>query len=147
MKRCDNLADVIALAEFAHRGQVDKAGMPYIEHPRRVMQSIQAQGGLPYEQMAAILHDVIEDTPFTEDMLRGLGVPQPAVDIVVLLTRTQFVSPDQYYAAIRTNTSAVKVKLADISDNTQHWRLSYLDDKTHLRLINKYQDARNKLTQ
>ena len=36
------LNDVIALAEFAHRNQTDQAGMPYIDHPRRVIQAVQA---------------------------------------------------------------------------------------------------------
>lgn len=138
----DKIADVIALAEFAHRNQVDKAGLPYIEHPRRVMQSVQAQGALPYVQMAAILHDVIEDTPFTAEMLLELGVPSPAVEIVVLLTRTKEVSPDDYYFAIRQNEAARTVKLADIDDNLQSWRLSYLPEETVLRLRKKYRRAR-----
>jgi (p)ppGpp synthase/HD superfamily hydrolase len=29
-------SDALLLAEEAHRGQVDKAGKPYIEHPRAV---------------------------------------------------------------------------------------------------------------
>ncbi|ASZ74946.1 metal-dependent phosphohydrolase [Rhodococcus phage Trina] len=138
----NKLADVIALAEFAHRNQVDKAGMPYIEHPRRVMQSVQNQGALPYIQMAAILHDVIEDTPFTAEMLIELGVPAPAVEIVVLLTRTKTVAPRDYYLAIRENPAARMVKLADIDDNTQGWRLSYLPLETQQRLDKKYYNAK-----
>lgn len=139
----NSLSDVIALAEFAHRNQVDKAGMPYIEHPKRVMQSVQAQGALPYVQKAAVLHDVIEDTPFTADMLRMLGVGEPTVDVVVLLTRTKDVEPDEYYKRIRENEAARMVKLADIDDNMQSWRLAYLDPKTIERLQKKYNHARN----
>lgn len=138
----NKLSDVIALAEFAHRNQVDKARMPYIEHPKRVMKSVQAQGALPYVQMAAVLHDVIEDTPFTAEILIDLGIPQPAVDVVVLLTRTKEVSRDDYYKAIRQNEAARMVKLADIDDNTQNWRLAYLPDETIKRLQKKYNHAR-----
>lgn len=145
MKKFDNLSAVIALAELAHRDQVDKAGLPYIEHPRRVMQTVQAQGALPFVQMAAILHDVIEDTPFTEDVLLQLGVPKPVVDLVVLLTRTPGQQSDDYYFPIRDNDHARIIKLADIQDNTQEWRLSYLDEKTQTRLKHKYFHARRKL--
>lgn len=81
------LQDTIDLATFAHRNQFDKAGMPYIQHPLRVLQSVQAIGAQPYVQMAAVLHDVTEDTPFTCAMLIDLGVPEAAVNIVRLVDR------------------------------------------------------------
>lgn len=87
MQKFKTLADAIALAEFAHRNQVDKAGLPYIDHPRRVLEKVKAQGALPYVQMAAILHDVTEDTSFTANMLLELGLPESAVQIVRLLDR------------------------------------------------------------
>ena len=69
MTKLMNLADCIRLAEFAHYGQEDQAGHPYIEHPKRVLKAVQQDGAPPYVQMAAILHDVTEDTPFTPGML------------------------------------------------------------------------------
>lgn len=89
MEKFRTLADAIALAEFAHRNQVDKAGLPYIEHPRRVLEKVKAQGALPYVQMAAILHDVTEDTAFTPYMLLDLGVPESAVEIIRLVDRNE----------------------------------------------------------
>ena len=53
------LEDAIALAVEAHRGQRDKAGQTYILHPLRVMLRLETEA----ERMAAILHDVVEDTP------------------------------------------------------------------------------------
>lgn len=87
MQKFKTLTDAIALSEFAHRNQVDKAGLPYIEHPKRVLAKVQAQGALPYVQMAAVLHDVTEDTAFTPAMLLELGIPESAVEIVKLLDR------------------------------------------------------------
>lgn len=167
MQRFKSLSDVIALAEFAHRNQTDKAGMPYIEHPRRILANIQTQGALPYVQMAAILHDVTEDTAFTPQMLLDLGVPEAAVEIVKLLDRdyskqkyTEWTlgfagekpnglsdNPDDYYyRAIRQNPGATQVKLADIGDNLQPWRLSYLPEATQERLRAKYDKAIKALT-
>lgn len=147
------LSDAIALAEFAHRNQVDKAGLPYIEHPKRVLEKVKAQGGLPYVQMAAILHDVTEDTAFDQSMLRGLGIPESAVQIVNLLDReysaVQYYvgekkgcSKDEfYYKEIRQNPGALMVKLADIEDNLSPWRLAYLEEATQERLQAKYAKA------
>lgn len=156
------LPDVIALAEFAHRNQTDKAGLPYIEHPRRVMEAVQTAGAMPFVQMAAILHDVTEDTAFTADMLLDLGVPEAAVEIVRLVDRdaslavyrsrgvayeTPYVDEHEfYYAEIKKNPGAVQVKLADIGDNLQPWRLSYLTPATQKRLREKYAKAIEALT-
>lgn len=165
-QRFKTLADVVALAEFAHRNQTDKAGMPYIEHPRRVMKNVQAQGAMPYVQMAAILHDVTEDTAFTPQMLLDLGVPEAAVEIVRLVDRGvseevyKFIEKNEhntvwtrlqdqgiankdefYYEGIKRNPGAVQVKLADIGDNLQPWRLAYLPPETQKRLRDKYSRA------
>lgn len=183
MQKFKTLADVIALAEFAHRNQEDKACLPYIDHPRRVMQAVQAQGAMPYVQMAAILHDVTEDTAFTPEMLLDLGVPEAAVNIVKLLDRDysarvlgtdwidrltseelqllsasnpnraeddkrlrKMVYDDFYYKNIRNNPAALQVKLADIGDNLQPWRLSYLTAEKQEYLREKYAKAINLLT-
>lgn len=160
------LDDAIALAEFAHRHQTDKAGLPYFKHPKRVMESVQSQGGLPYVQMAAILHDVTEDTTFTCSMLEHLGFPEGAVSIVRLVDRvhsekmytaTFEMGVDAhatwykeerdkfYYAGIKNNPGALMVKLADINDNLQEWRLSYLPPETQTRLRVKYATAKRLL--
>lgn len=50
-----------------------------------------------------------------------------------------------YYSQIRLNPGAVMVKLADINDNLQEWRLSYLPDATQARLRVKYAKAKTLL--
>lgn len=158
-----NLSDCVRLAEFAHFHQKDKSGADYIEHPKRVLRSVQAQGAMPYVQMAAVLHDVTEDTPFTPDMLLDLGVPEAAVEIVKLVDRDVSLqeytikyweqprdkqgADEFYYAQIKKNPGAVQVKLADIGDNLQPWRLSYLPESTQERLREKYAKAIRLLTE
>jgi len=155
------LQDCIDLATFAHRHQLDQAGEPYINHPLRVLASVQAQGARAYVQMAAVLHDVTEDTPFTSDILLDLGVPPAAVEVVRLVDRdhskAKFIDKvlggvaDKedidafYYAEIRRNSAALQVKLADIGDNLQPWRLEYLSPKRQQYLRNKYDKALTEL--
>lgn len=163
-----NLQDCVDLATFAHRHQRDKAGEPYINHPKRVLANVQAQGAQAFVQMAAVLHDVTEDTPFNPDMLLTLGVPEAAVEIVRLVDRDEselefcqrglasgladmgreFKERRDafYYEQIRKNPGAVQVKLADIGDNLQPWRLSYLPPDTQTRLRAKYAAAMKQLT-
>lgn len=52
------LERAIEIARKAHEGQSDKGGAPYITHPLRVME----RAGPEEAKMAAVLHDVVEDT-------------------------------------------------------------------------------------
>jgi (p)ppGpp synthase/HD superfamily hydrolase len=79
------VADAVRIAREAHEGQVDKAGRPYIGHVLRVMKRLDTDE----EQMAAALHDVIEDTDATPDSLLALGVPKVVVEAVQSLTKRE----------------------------------------------------------
>lgn len=141
------LDDAMALAHFAHRNQRDQAGMPYIDHPLRVLQRAQGRGTRPYVQIAAVLHDVIEDTPFTAEMLETLGVPSPAIRLIEVLTHHPDEPRDQYIARIIQDggPDAVGIKLDDIGDNTLDWRLAYLPTDRQDRLVKKYTQDRERL--
>lgn len=126
-----------AIAYVAHRGQVDKAGAVYIDHPRRVAERLTD----PSQVAAAWLHDVIEDCGITAGDLRDAGIPDHVVEAVVLLTRTDGQPSEDYYAGIRANPVALAVKLADIADNTDEDRLRQLPPETQERLRRKYAAA------
>jgi (p)ppGpp synthase/HD superfamily hydrolase len=53
------LQRAIEIAVMAHKGQVDKAGAPYVLHPLRVMHSLRAEN--VQTQIVGVLHDVVED--------------------------------------------------------------------------------------
>lgn len=172
-----SLDDAIALAEFAHRNQRDQSGAPYIRHPMRVLAAVQEQGAPPYVQIAAVLHDVTEDSAYTPQILLDLGVLPAAVDIVKLLDRhvsgakfhalnigrdSEYDSPKRrawypslgpdaqdefYYAEIRNNPGALQGKLADIGDNRLPWRVVYLPRERQIRLDIKYTKALKLLTE
>jgi (p)ppGpp synthase/HD superfamily hydrolase len=60
--RNDRIASADALAVEAHARQFRKGGdIPYIEHPRGVAVLVKAYGGNENQQIAALLHDVLED--------------------------------------------------------------------------------------
>ncbi|REF38237.1 GTP pyrophosphokinase [Thermasporomyces composti] len=57
-------------AEKYHRGQTRKSGDPYITHPVAVATILAELGMTPPTLCAALLHDTIEDTPYTLEQLR-----------------------------------------------------------------------------
>lgn len=133
-----------AIATILHRGQADKNGDDYIEHPRRVAARFDPHAA-PFEHAAAWLHDTVEDCDILPDDLRDAGIPDAVVDAVILLTRRHGVAPDDYYRVIRRDPIALHVKLADIDDNTDPARTAQLDEPTRERLAAKYAHARELL--
>lgn len=128
------------LAHRAHAGQVDKAGRPYIEHVMRVAEAV---AGDPEAEAVAWLHDVIEDVPEFEDDVHDC-LPPNLFWACLTLDRTN-VSQRDYYRRIARNPIALRVKLADIADNSNEARLALLDVKTADRLRRKYARARSML--
>ena len=96
----------------------------------------------PEARMAAVLHDVIEDTPITLDQLRGEGFSETVIDAVEVLTKRSEEDND-YDAFIRRvapNPTARKVKLADLRDNSDISRIAEPTEKDWKR-IEKYRRA------
>lgn len=125
------LERAIEIATEAHRGQVDKAGNDYIEHPLRVM----AAGKSFNEKIVGVLHDVVEDTNWTFEMLALEGFSQEVIDALRCVTKLSESEPyDKFIARVKRNPLAVEVKLHDLSDNMDIRRLPYLSDKDVKRL-------------
>lgn len=125
------LERAIEIAARAHAGQVDKAGTPYILHPLRLMLTLQGA----YERMAAVLHDVVEDTPLTFEDLQREGFPPAVVDAVRALTKLP--GEGRIAAAHRAAADPVAraVKLADVSDNMDLRRIPAPTEKDFARLM------------
>lgn len=135
--RVFTLEDAITIATAAHDGQVDKSGRPYIGHPLRVMASVTGE----HAQMAAVLHDVIEDTPVTASDLLARGCPAVVVDAVVALSHLPGEPQEDYLRRVAADPLAVTVKRADIADNLSPARLARLDAELQERLQAKYARA------
>lgn len=139
------IAVAARLATRAHAGQVDKSGQPYIEHCRRVAETVLSRN-LQEAKVVAWLHDILEDTDVTESELRSY-FNVVVVDAVVALTHPKGERNDIYWERVRNNPLARQVKIADIYDNLRPERLTLLDSKTVARLKMKYNKALNVLTQ
>ena len=124
------------IARRAHEAAVTKTGEPYIHHPRRVAANVKeipdwgmfSDAEREALECAAWLHDVVEDNPnFTLDSLRSEDIPELAVDVVALLSKNldvhgnvlrEHVAEGDYLTRIRIHPLALRVKLADLADNS-----------------------------
>lgn len=127
----------IELAARAHAGQRDKAGAPYIFHPLRLMLAVNGDEAC----IAAVLHDVVEDTPLTFDDLLREGFSSTVVDAVRALTKHE--GEGRIAAAHRAaaNPIARAVKLADVTDNMDLSRIPAPTEKDRARLL-EYEQVR-----
>ena len=125
----------LAISFNAHKDQLDKSGMPYVYHPYEVA----AQMDTEVETCVALLHDVIEDTDITLNYLATI-FPKEVVDALRLLTHDSNVPYFDYIKRIKSNPIATKVKLADLSHNSNLNRLNVVTKKDFER-IEKYQKA------
>jgi (p)ppGpp synthase/HD superfamily hydrolase len=130
------LARAIALASEAHLDQREKSGAPYILHPIRVMLRMDTEA----EMMVAILHDVIEDTPWTFDQLRQEGFSEEVIEALDCVTRRSTETYAEFVDRARHNPLARKVKLADLEDNMDVRRLPDITAKS-LDRLKKYHEA------
>ena len=128
--RTNPLETAIRLAVEKHTGQRDKAGAPYVLHPLRVMFAVEGEAA----RIAAVLHDVVEDTPVKPDDLRAAGIPEDAVRLVGLLTRFLGQSKAAYYKALAADPTARAIKLADLEDNMDIRRLRRVTPRDARRL-------------
>ena len=127
----------IEIAATAHAGQRDKAGQPYIFHPLRVM--LRVDGA--HEQMAAVLHDVVEDTSVTLDNLAREGFPSEVLRAIAALTKLPGETRLEAAARAAADPVARKVKLADNAENMDLSRIPNPTDKDYAR-CREYEEVR-----
>lgn len=128
------LEKAIEIAVEAHRGQIDKAGKIYILHPMRVM----LRGKTEDEMIVGILHDVVEDTPITIDMLKKEGFSQTVLDALSCITKEENEEYGHFINRVLTNSLATQVKLYDLEDNMNRDRIPY-PTKRDIDRFHKYE--------
>jgi len=102
----------LKIATRAHRGQRDKQGIAYINHPVAVAKAV---SGLA-RKTVAVLHDVVEDTSVTQADI-DLQFPGEIAWAVDAMTRREGELYKRYIERVALNDLAKAVKLADIAHN------------------------------
>ncbi|MGH8979777.1 MAG: GTP pyrophosphokinase [Acidimicrobiales bacterium] len=78
----------------------------------------------PVEQMAAVLHDAIEDTELELDDLVDAGYTAEVVEAVECLTHREGCTYEDYIETLAANPVARRVKIADLRENLANNRRS-----------------------
>ena len=116
------MEDKVQLAlEFAtkkHKGQKRIGGDDYITHPVAVCELVNMQGLGENYQIAALFHDLLEDTDATEEEILKYG-NREILEAVKLLTKEDGYVMENYIEAIKKNPIAFAVKAADRLHNLQ----------------------------
>ena len=137
------LGRAISIAAEAHAGQKDRAGAPYILHPIRLMIQMDSENAM----MAAVLHDVVENSVWTLDDLRKEGFSNEVLNAVDSLTHRDKEGEDywDYIKRAGSDLIALKVKLAALLDNLNPNRLDKVTEEDEKR-FERYRKAQKMLS-
>ena len=102
----------VAFATEKHRGQFRIGGDPYITHPVAVAEIVRQDGWGTDGIVAALFHDLLEDTDAAESEIRAIG-GAAVLEAVRRLTKRKGRPMAEYIEAIRANPIAFAVKGAD----------------------------------
>lgn len=128
------LEETFNLASYYHKGQFDKSGSPYIDHPFSVMLRVARDYLWCTEEYLhiALLHDVLEDTNCTEQELINYGYSEYIIRGLFLLNKHNFPKYTYLewirYIAETEHLGAITVKLADNLDNSDFNRINKLPE-------------------
>lgn len=132
-----SLNRMLWLVSLNFYNQFDKGGNPYILHCIRVMQSLNSQD--EELQCIALGHDLIEDTEVSAVYLLDYGFSERVVKGIVALTKIEGEDYEIYKSRVKSNPDAIRVKIADLKDNSDITRLKGVSEKDFERMKKYHQ--------
>ena len=123
------------IAYKAHEGQTDKAGVPYIFHPIHIAEQMDSEESC----VVALLHDVVEDSDITLEILSKY-FNDDIIAALRVLTKKENDDYVMYIKRVKTNKLATKVKIKDLEHNKDLTRLDEVTDRDKKRSM-KYWEA------
>ncbi|MDO4745006.1 MAG: bifunctional (p)ppGpp synthetase/guanosine-3',5'-bis(diphosphate) 3'-pyrophosphohydrolase [Bacillota bacterium] len=142
----DIIGKAYDIAEEMHRGQLRKSGEPYLIHPLAVSEILADLGMDEQTIVAGLLHDVVEDTPYTNEELRedfGAEV-ELLVEGVTKLGSLKFESKEERQAEnlrkmFLAMSKDIRVLIIKLSDRLHNLRtINYM---THDKIIEKCRET------
>lgn len=121
-----SIDEYIEFIKMKHNGQTRKQGTPYYLHPLAVSKILKNNGFSDEYQIAALFHDLLEDTNTTYDEIKGISSEEIA-NAVKLVTKEKGYKMQEYIERIKNNDIAKMVKLADRLHNISETHLASKD--------------------
>lgn len=126
---CDQIMKAFTLADKAHEGQFRASGEPYIMHPLAVAEILAHLQIDHITLIAALLHDVVEDTEYTKEDIENLFGSEVAflVDGVTKLNQFQYETKEDrqmenYRKMILAMAKDVRVVVIKLGDRLHNMR-------------------------
>lgn len=126
---CDQIMKAFTLADKAHEGQFRASGEPYIMHPLAVAEILAHLQIDHITLIAALLHDVVEDTEYTKEDIEKLFGAEVAflVDGVTKLNQFQYETKEDrqmenYRKMILAMAKDVRVVVIKLGDRLHNMR-------------------------
>ena len=133
------LDKAIEIAGTAFEGKHDRGGVPYVLHCLHVMHQVRHLGD--EAMIAAVLHDLIEDSPlWTASRLLKEGFNPRTVEVITLVTHDDGETYMDYITRLSISPVARTIKMADLRHNSDIHRMKGLKQKDFDRLA-KYHKA------
>ena len=117
------------LCKAYHCGQVDLGGEDYYLHPFAVAKLCKHRKA----KIVAYLHDLIEDTPCTYEVLKKVGFSQEIIDAVVAITHIKTMLYPDYIVIVKKNKLATEAKIADMVHNSDLSRIPNPTEEDYAR--------------
>ena len=126
---CEQIMKAFTLADKAHKGQFRASGEPYIMHPLAVAEILAHLQIDHITLIAALLHDVVEDTDYTKEDIENLFGTEVAflVDGVTKLNQFQYETKEDrqmenYRKMILAMAKDVRVVVIKLGDRLHNMR-------------------------
>ena len=140
-----DIEQTIELIKNLHEGQYDKQGVTYYKHPVKVMERLKNKTINEDVLIAALLHDVFEDTNTSSQDLKNYGFSSYAIFLVETLTRNINETYKEFIERIiSTNNDAIMIKIADMDENLNSSR-GDLPSSLKKRYVKNYEKLVNAL--
>lgn len=133
----------LELINLYHKDMMDKGNNPYIEHLLYVSNNCINKDA----KIAGLLHDILEDTDCTEQILIDSNISTDIIKAIKLLTK----SDNETYASYidnlvaSNNIIALEVKFWDLSNNMDLSRLETITERDLNRVKKRYKPAQKKI--
>jgi len=115
-----DIIKAMTLAEDKHKGQL-YGSVSYYFHLLDVHKTVvEFFGEDTQAETVAFLHDILEDTDTTAEELSDYGFSDSVVRSVVLLTKREDQTREEYLVALCEDETAWRVKVADAFSNLHH---------------------------
>ena len=126
------------LAKHRHARQMDKSGLPYMDHLERVAAMLPDADA----KTVALLHDIVEDTPTTLDELRDFhSFPEHIVAAVDAVSKREGETYVEFVERSLLDPIGRRVKYCDLLDNSSPARMAALPAKEQALMGKRYAKA------